>query len=416
MVVPVRSANSCLRNAVSASSLNRNGVVVAEAWKGLRRRMRRPSSIVLLAVSFIGMFNVLLSVRYHEYVRTSAAWALASPADAASAPSLVRGASNSNKEHGREAEERHFPTKKVVRKFGGRFLGRLKESDFPPPPPSPYEERTPGKTLPLWAAKPFYFRRRRLDAESLPRICYVHVGKTAGSTIGCALGFQLHCRFLMQHPPGLLPAVATNMIHSQINDCTMTEDHYLVTLRDPLERIKSWYSYEDLHQLKKDECNFRSLNELALKGLTGEDPGTTQACRDRAYRALTGIEQVGWHAYNNYEYYLKQLPQNASIGVIRSEHMLDDWNSMEALLGSDARARSFPARNTASKEKELNKVLSPRARELVCAALCQEIQVYKHYLHVAVNLEAAQVEQSLEELRRSCPLEADLESCTSRER
>jgi hypothetical protein len=415
--VPVRSSDSCLRWSFSVSSLSRNGVVISEAWSGMWRRMKRPSSIALLVVSFIGMFNLLLSVRYHEHVRTSAAaaWALSSsPGDAAPAPDSHTVPERHRDGPSRIIQQRHLQKKKV-KKFGGRSLGVLKESDFPPPPPSPYEGRTPGKTLPLWAAKPFYFRRRQVNDESLPRICYVHVGKTAGSTIGCALGFQLHCRFLMQHPPGLLPTVVTNMIHSQINDCTMTEDYYLVTLRDPLERIKSWYSYEDLPELKKGECSFRSLNELALRGLTDDDPGTSKACRDRAYRALTGIEQIGWHAYNNYEFYLKQLPHNASIGVIRSEHMLDDWNSMEAMLGSDARARPFPARNTASKEKELNKVLTQRAQELVCAALCQEIQVYKHYLHVAVNLHAAQVEQSLEELRRSCPLEADRVSCASRE-
>jgi hypothetical protein len=92
--------------------------------------------------------------------------------------------------------------------------------------------------------------------------------------------------------------------------------------------------------------------------------------------------------------------------------MLDDWNSLESLLGSDARARPFPSKNKASSEaKQPNEALSPRARELVCAALCRDIQVYKHYLNVAVNLQPADFLQSLEALRGSCPKEADQELC-----
>jgi hypothetical protein len=372
---------------------------------------------------FLGGFHILLAFQwYNLWLRTSSpelsSSTIATHSDVALVPDPQKTQAQDVTETKHEDKDslRVNMWSRVKRfttgSFGGRALGRLKASDFPPPPPSPYEQRTPGKKLPLWASKPFYFRRRHLRNKNSHRICLVHVGKTAGSTVGCALGFQLHCRKNLLHPPGLLPSVVTNMLHSQINDCTLTEDHYLVTLRDPLERIKSWYSYEKLERLKTGECNFRSLNELALRGLTEDDPTTPSRCRRRAYRALTGKEQIGWHAYNNYEFYLKQLPLNASIAVIRSEHMLDDWNSLEGMLGSKARARAFPSKNKAKEDrKEPNKVLSTRARELVCAALCREIQVYKHYLRVAVNLQSAHVQQSLEELRRSCPKETDEESC-----
>jgi hypothetical protein len=53
---------------------------------------------------------------------------------------------------------------------------------------SSFERHWPGDHIPPWATKKINF--------IIPReqeICFTHVGKAGGSTIGCSLGFSLHC-------------------------------------------------------------------------------------------------------------------------------------------------------------------------------------------------------------------------------
>ena len=280
----------------------------------------------------------------------------------------------------------------------------LRKSDYPPRPESPYEKRWPGFVLPDYYEKPFYFRRLHYDQ----RVCFVHVGKTAGSSLGCSLGFQLHCQKEQKHPPGLLPLYTTNLIHSDVNDCTLDMDYYLFSIRDPVERIQSWYVYEQ-HKLNKlrIQCGFDTLQELAERGLDRTRNDTTLECRYRARRVIRGEEKLGSHAYYNYGRYLSQVPTNASIAVIRTPHLLEDWNSMEAILGSNATVSTLRSKNRSAS----NKTLTNTAKDLLCFTLCTEIQVYKSLLYRAVNLNPAQIEESMQELRNQCPREADLPAC-----
>lgn len=282
----------------------------------------------------------------------------------------------------------------------------VKASDFPPRPPSFYERMWPGHVLPVWAQKPFFFRKGK--QKSGKRVCFVHVGKAAGSSLGCSLGFQLHCKKEMLYPLGVLPVSTTNVIHNDVSDCDQQMDLYLYSLRDPLERIRSWYVY-DKRKLGKlrHECNFTTLNDLAEIGLTGR---SSDLCNGRARRALLGYEKFGKHAYFNYRFYRSQVPSNATIAVIRAEHLLDDWMSTERLLGSDHYVKQLPERNTNRRGYD-EKHLTDESRRLVCEQLCDEIQVYKDLLFRAANLNVSDVEQSLGELRRSCPREADLPAC-----
>jgi hypothetical protein len=169
----------------------------------------------------------------------------------------------------------------------------LRAADFPPRPPSPFEQRRPKQELPEWAIKPFFFRK------AVPtRICFVHVGKAGGSSLGCSLGFQLHCQKEMKYPRGLLPAYTTNLIHTNVNDCSMDMDYYMFSIRDPLERIRSWYVYDKkwLDGLRQD-CGFKTLNDLAELGLK---KNSSVLCVNRAKRAIRGEEKFGKHAYHNY--------------------------------------------------------------------------------------------------------------------
>jgi hypothetical protein len=154
------------------------------------------------------------------------------------------------------------------------------------------------------------------------------------------------------------------------------------------------------------------VNDLALRGLAeSPDPLVSDACRARARRAIVGEEQYGYHGYHNYRYHMRQVPVHATVAAIRSEHLVEDWNSIEAHLGSPARVESFPRRNRAYNSTRVRRNLTGEARARLCHHLCDEIQVYKSIVERAVNLQPRDVATSLTELRRSCPREADLPSC-----
>ena len=110
-------------------------------------------------------------------------------------------------------------------------------------------------------------------------------------------------------------------------------------------------------------------------------------------------------------FYLNQVPSNATVAVIRTEHMLDDWNAMERLLGSKYVVKMLPERNINSYTNPDDKYLSDDSKKLLCAYLCDEIQVYKQLLGMAVNLRSEQVDQSMQELRKTCPIQADMPAC-----
>jgi hypothetical protein len=55
------------------------------------------------------------------------------------------------------------------------------------------------------------------------RVCFVHVGKTAGTMLACYLGFMYNnCVGIVPPVSGLLPKYTTNVIHTQYNDCKDT--------------------------------------------------------------------------------------------------------------------------------------------------------------------------------------------------
>lgn len=251
------------------------------------------------------------------------------------------------------------------------------------------------------------------------RVCFVHVGKTAGSTLACSLGFQYPaCGKSIEVLPGELAKHTTNIIHTRFDTCRRTEiTTYLFALRDPLSRMQSWFTYErpeneesPEYELKKPlfiDCHFQTLNELgtALLDYHPNDTATT-TCAQRAYDAVSGKVPSSRHNFFNYEYYYRQIPADGKIAVIRTEHLADDWNSLEVTLFQapplNATAGYFGKKNT-SKKRQTDLVLSAKARVQLCQALCHEIRLYQHLLQTAVNLQPSDVQQSLRELHQSCP-------------
>eukprot|EP00956_Cyclotella_meneghiniana_P044087 scaffold301518_cov109-Cyclotella_meneghiniana.AAC.2 len=122
----------------------------------------------------------------------------------------------------------------------------------------PFHVIWPHETLPQWAIKspPSTLYPPPYTIPASKRVCLVHVGKTAGSTVGCRLGFNLHCERDRTVAPGLLPRYTTHMFHTNVYDCPdddtanvdgdsdSTTGYYLFVVRNPLTRIQSAFSYD----------------------------------------------------------------------------------------------------------------------------------------------------------------------------
>jgi hypothetical protein len=285
---------------------------------------------------------------------------------------------------------------------------------------SNYEKIWPGSILPWWANKVHPLRHYHPPRGN--SICFVHVGKTAGSTIGCSLGFRLHCEDEEWYLPGRLPKAAAHVFHKDVYDCPDDSDYFLFVVRDPLERIRSAIAYgrpdvdcnstkDRLWDQKKKlylDCGFSSASALAI-GLS-EYGGGTEECKQRARDMLRGTAQYDGHLFYNYQYYFDSVPHSNFL-VIRSEHMTEDWNSIETMLGGKPRENvRFPHRNSGPKEPR-DPDLGESERMLLCHELCVEIQYYKLVLRRALNINKTEYDSSMKELGASCPNEAKLQQC-----
>ena len=100
--------------------------------------------------------------------------------------------------------------------------------------------------------------------------------------------------------------------------------------------------------------------------------------------------------------------QPKTIFVLRTEHLEQDLAKIDLMLGGDGSSEAKVLhKNEWNKDNGMapNKTLSPHGRSNLCKALCDEIQIYKMLLHLAVNIDPVSEKQSLDELLLSCPNE-----------
>ncbi len=292
---------------------------------------------------------------------------------------------------------------------------------------SSYPHRRANATLPFWFKKVFPLNKYVTPDK---QTCFVHVGKAGGSTIGCMLGFLIHCgedaKTNFQSVPSLLAATTAHSFHRSVYDCSDEAAYYLFVIRNPLARALSAFNYakpdlSEKHPFSKKfkdkeiyvDCDFWTLNDFAERGLSkGNNNDASDECRDRAKKALLGTGDNLVHWYFNYQYYYEAMPQDGDIVVIRNEHIVDDWNTVETLLGgaADLTKESLPVNNQYEKKPE-EVYLSDTAKVALCETLCNEIQVYKMILKRAQNIKEEHYMESMQELITSCPKEAVEDSC-----
>jgi len=298
------------------------------------------------------------------------------------------------------------------------------------------------------------------------RYALVHVGKTAGSTIGCAVFDHpnLKCNNRRHRLDYALRRAFVCRLHMhgtrRIKECEEQQfDMFLFTLRNPLDRLVSWFYYERkfLANYKSgDKCNgclcrlhnygdyvssrcFRDVDEFAkaavpFKRISNNNNNTESTgqqkqrlCQQLAFDVARGKQRCTAHNSFNYEYYvhltktLKEGTEMYPILAIRQEHLGEDWDTLEAAFGGrsiqeDERTGSqifqttinptFP--RSIEDEQRYNSLsfLSDAGRENLCVALCRDIQVYKYILFHAENLNESQVRQSILEVMNVCPEES----------
>lgn len=84
---------------------------------------------------------------------------------------------------------------------------------------------------------------------SLP-LCLVHIGKTSGSTVSCSLGLgYADCQNMERTLPKDSSASSSQgqgvfYFHLRHQTCPKHSKTYVITVRNPLTRIMSWYDFE----------------------------------------------------------------------------------------------------------------------------------------------------------------------------
>ena len=313
---------------------------------------------------------------------------------------------------------------------------------------SPYEQIFIVSRLPKYQKK-LGPEAQQIEKTISPseRICFVHVGKSGGSTVGCALGFGLHCPNNTHMVDGMLPRRTTNMFHADCYDCFDESAYFLFVVRNPLERVKSAFLYErpyGVNWLKRNypkyyerrkafyiDCPFRFMEDwiqIGLLGKTGSRSSkyeVSEECQSIARHSIWGTRRYSEHLFFNYQFHLEGLPEQAKVLTIRNEHLLDDWNWIEQYIGGETdiltpeKAKAaFPMINkknmtadpsTKYDPYESPKYLSEESTHALCRNLCNEIVNYKKILRQSVNLNNLQIEESISELRESCGKYADYE-------
>jgi len=163
-----------------------------------------------------------------------------------------------------------------------------------------------------------------------------------------------------------------------------------------------------------------TLKNFTEVGLNVTEAGNS-TCDTLARNIARGTYHC-WHNYWNYERtYGPLLDSNKKVYVVRTEHLWRDFDEIEAaLVGSESGSgpTTVAGQKSGGGSKEVTNRFERNGDELsllgqqnLCRALCREIQVYKKILRLSVNLSAAEKNKTLQELAKTCPLEADEAGC-----
>lgn len=214
--------------------------------------------------------------------------------------------------------------------------------------------------------------------------------------------------------------------------------------------LECYYEFEDLASTGLNEF-YNSLNNMSMIPKYPSE----MTCAQRAWSYVSG-NRFFWeynHHWYNYEYYFYGMLQhtgkcwgidsstlaknpllepidlakqihshigqtNHTVGTkcprvmaLRQEHLAHDWDEIDIMLGGNGAVGSDVFNkdhiNEANDHVKThnNSALSTEYLEVMCRALCIEIQYYKLTLWLSTNLNEEDVDKSMEDLRHQCPAE-----------
>jgi len=291
---------------------------------------------------------------------------------------------------------------------------------------------------------------------------FLHVGKAAGSTIYCMLTLPRIDENLEQNfwCPGLMdkaketkrknpiPPLYSQKYGQRLHMTKITHmelkypyDVFLVGLRNPLSRFLSAYEYEKKignKWVQKTYPIFKRCfpNSVSaqnfLLNLGGNEANTvdhrmnmTSYCRKIAVDVTKGlVSSYKSHMTYNYQFYEDQfltainstnehIVSAGHVVAIRSEHLNEDFKNLEIFLRNGEvavvpnNAKQDTITNIAMnvhKNGTLESIL-PNPLRVLCRVLCKEIQAYKRFLFRAENLNEEMIIDSIQNLKKYCPME-----------
>eukprot|EP00588_Corethron_pennatum_P005065 CAMPEP_0194290944 /NCGR_PEP_ID=MMETSP0169-20130528/42401_1 /TAXON_ID=218684 /ORGANISM="Corethron pennatum, Strain L29A3" /LENGTH=372 /DNA_ID=CAMNT_0039038685 /DNA_START=171 /DNA_END=1290 /DNA_ORIENTATION=- len=268
-------------------------------------------------------------------------------------------------------------------------------------------------------------------------MCFVHLGKTGGTALGCALNrhiqLSLSNRALCQNKTERVGSPLHTAVRERVHLVSAPVldnrfDSFLLTLRDPVARMVSWYFYLHpnyppqkkphhkrlCHHMVFFQCwpTLKSFTEVGLN-ITGAGIST---CDILARDIARGTVHC-WQNYWNYERtYGPLLDSNKTVYVVRTEYLWRDFDEIEAaLIGSGSEPTTVAGQTSGGGSEEVtNRFERNDGDELsllgVQGSLSRDTG-YKKTLLLSANLSAAEKEKTQQELVKTCPLEASWAGC-----
>lgn len=227
----------------------------------------------------------------------------------------------------------------------------------------------------------------------------------------------------------------SNTLHEVPDFASLPEKHhsfYIITLRDPYDRITSAFAYE--HPLNRVSQGHKG-KELPMKGSAfrcfpslevfvehiGENVTDfeypydanhviTRDCQTLARAVMNSRVRIFNHFFFNFGKILSLLPPrvliNGTIYATRKEYLWQDWKSLNHHLG-ETREMHLPegasARNATGLRRPVTRDLSETGRYRLCQALEREYNNYIFLLKAAKNLNQVAVNEALSYSRQNCP-------------
>lgn len=291
-----------------------------------------------------------------------------------------------------------------------------------------------------------------------PRMYLIHVGKTGGITLRKALRLsrrdgEAKCRAnrtlhgeddsacdTSTDQDSQLTRHIVQYFHmhnwrlgNDVQEWTMNNTNvFLFIVRDPIGRIISTYNYhrDDFSKIKDPnkkrqqqtfykECYPSGLNDMIDTMRRNDTSTNATKCTKMGIDTLTGKGNSywlpgGWHFGLNYHFYKKNTMDkfaNHSIATIRTEHMWDDVEKLDKLLGGTGEFGASGSRHTHGSEKYkqgYSSDLSLSNAIFLCCLIWKEIETYQDMILKSFNLDNAEKMKAMFDLLNRCHIKTPM--------